>query len=600
MNSNLAPVIRIDKEKCTNCHKCVAVCPSKYCNDGSGDFLIINSDMCIGCGSCISACTHNARMYIDDFDDFISDLQSNKNIVAIVAPAIASSFPNEYLKINTLLKDMGVSAVFDVSLGAELTIKSYLEYLKEKKPKAIISQPCPAIVTYIETYKPELIKYLAPADSPMMHTIKLIKAYYPEYRSYNIAVISPCIAKKREFDEVGMGDYNVTFNSLKNYIEGNNIDLSRYEDVDFDNPPAERAVLFSTPGGLMRTLEREFPNAAQITRKIEGTAVIYEYLDSLFEQINKNRAPILIDCLNCHAGCNGGSGTDNQHKSLDEIEYYVEKRNKEAQAKYKSIKKVRQTIDSYWDGKLYERGYVNRSSNNKIVYPSKSELQATFVDMKKLTDSDLYNCAYCGYNTCEKMAIAIFNGLNRKENCYHYKSEIISELGENVSKTAIDLNSHGVSATNFVAETSKLTSKLSKEFANLQESVNSKNKMLEEFDTILEAIKNIAFQINMLSLNASIEAARAGEQGRGFMVVADAVRRLAESSENEVKKIKPFLEEMGSFFKLINYEVNNASSEFINAEQLNLSVEEGLRSIVALIGDLNEKTESFLSYTEIS
>ena len=94
----------------------------------------------------------------------------------------------------------------------------------------------------------------------MMHTMKMVKEFYPEYKSHKILVVSPCVAKLREFDEVGIGEYNVTMSKISDYLDENNIKLSSYEDEDYDNPPAERAVLFSTPGGLMETADRKSSN----------------------------------------------------------------------------------------------------------------------------------------------------------------------------------------------------------------------------------------------------------------------------------------------------------------------------------------------------
>src|SRR5574344_921540 len=198
---SLAKVIEVDAEKCQNCHACITACPSKYANDGSGDHVKINDDLCIGCGHCVEACTWGARYIVDDTEKFFIDLKSNVPMVAVVAPSVAASFPGTYLNLNTWLKKMGVRAVCDVSFGAELTIKSYLEHVKKNNPKCVISQPCPAIVSYIELYKPELLPYLAPADSPMLHSMKMIKEFYPEYSTFRIASISPCAAKRREFDE---------------------------------------------------------------------------------------------------------------------------------------------------------------------------------------------------------------------------------------------------------------------------------------------------------------------------------------------------------------------------------------------------------------
>jgi iron only hydrogenase large subunit-like protein len=554
--------------------------------------------MCLACGTCISACTHNARYYLDDIQLFLEDLKKGKKMVSIVAPAIAASFPDKYLKINALLKDIGVEANFDVSFGAELTVKSYLEHLKSNKPKAIIAQPCPALVTYIEIYRPELLKYLAPADSPMLHTIKMIKKFYPQYENYKVVVISPCIAKRRELDEVGLGDYNVTFSSLNDFIEYNQIDLDRYNDVDYDNPPAERAVLFSSPGGLLKTAEREMPEIASLTRKIEGYEVIYPYFETLSNEIASGRAPVLIDCLNCHAGCNGGPGTLCQHEPIDKLEYVVNQRNKKAQAQYETIEDVQHTISNYWMPDLYKRSYVDRSANNTLKQPSAFDLQTIYRDLKKTKEADFYNCAFCGYNSCENMAVAIYNGLNKKENCYHYKAEVIAELSSNVSTTVGELDRQSLTISEFVIRVQHITAKLNDELLMLLQTVNKNSNRLNDFSTIITALNTIAFETNLLSLNAQIEAARAGEQGKGFLVVANEVKKLAESSRDEANKIKPYLNEIAELFSLITAQLKNTSQEFQNADQLNAEVSRSMNNISAIITELNNRTQSFVSHAQ--
>lgn len=554
---SLAKIIDVNSEKCQNCHACISACPSKFCNDGSGDHVKINDDLCIGCGQCLKACTWGARTIVDDTERFFADLRRGVPIVTVIAPAIAASFPTNYLNLNGWFKNEGVSANFDVSFGAELTIKSYLEYINSANPKAVISQPCPAIVSYIELYKPELLEYLAPADSPMLHTVKMIKEFYPEYKNHKVAIISPCIAKKREFDETGYGDYNVTMTKLNEYLKNNRIALEHYPQEDYDNPPAERAVLFSTPGGLLETADRWAHGIRSKIRKIEGPHTIYEYFEHLAKDIAGMKAPLIIDCLNCEKGCNGGTGTDCRDLSADELETLINKRRDLMQGRYLNgagssditepekdeiiQERIVKLIDENWKPHLYDRSYVNRSNHKLVINVPPRNLDEIYSSMLKEKPEDHKNCSACGYGNCKDMAIAIYNGLNKPQNCHYYQQKLL-EINSEKRKEAVT------------------------EFQKLIVEEFNAEKLLAKFEPIVKAIEGISFQTSLLSINASIEAAHAGDAGAGFDIVAKEVRELAGRSKEEATKIYASLGELQKV-------LDSATDQFENQLQVFLSEE---------------------------
>ncbi len=580
-------IINVDVDKCVGCNACVRACPIGDANiaqmDEEGHLKIrIDDEKCIKCGACIRACSHDARSYVDDTERFLEDLRRGQEIALIAAPAIKIAFDGNWRHALQWLSDHGIKKIYDVSFGADICTWAHLRYLERNPGKKLISQPCAAVVNYVQRHKPELYDNLSPIHSPML----CLATYMKKVLGYKgkIAAISPCIAKIEEFRETGLVDYNVTMEHLRQFFAENNVRLPEvriYSEFEFDGSQGLEGAIYPKPGGLMSNILTHAPNLNVITS--EGTEALYHDMET-YSKLKESEKPDLFDVLNCEDGCNGGpaTGVHYQRFAMNNIMHDVEQHARKVRKANTTKKGVDQQFAEF-DKTLNLDDYVRTYKHYDIhkADVSEREIENAFVSLGKHTkDEKNFDCHSCGYRSCREMAIAVARGLNTPENCHEFMMQSIKEERQKVNEVnakVLDMNNELMRVFGNLSENLELvkqeaeqiqdtSGKSSREMTNVSTQMEELNQMNQKITQAMQAInqsvskynemtqnvEKIAGKINLLSLNAAIEAARAGEAGRGFAVVATNIRELSDNSKASVGNARESDEEVRSAIDNVN------------------------------------------------
>ncbi len=164
--------------------------------------------------------------------------------------------------------------------------------------------------------------------------------------------------------------------------------------------------------------------------------------------------------------------------------------------------------------------------------------------------------------------------------------------------SAHGVNRDTVSGRSLVALQQGSIARLASEIDQSVQVINQLASDSQAISRVLEVIKSIAEQTNLLALNAAIEAARAGEQGRGFAVVADEVRTLAKRTQQSTEEIEQMISRLqggvGAAVKAMDSSHQMASGTVGQSEQ----VQQALENILGAVGTIVDQNQQIAAAVE--
>lgn len=404
-------VIDIDKDICTGCRECAKVCPAYAIVGEQGEPQTIDTDKCVMCGQCVQKCksyvsivSHGEGAYekvrkerglpkivkeplfaaynvchLDQVKKALAD--PNKITMVQCAPSVRVALAEDFgAPLGTLdpgrlaasLKAIGFDYVYDTNFSADLTIMEEGTELITRVTKGgvlpMFTSCCPAWVTYMERFYPEIKEHLSSCKSPQQMMGAVMKTYgakinsIPAEKIFSVAVM-PCTCKEFECSREEMKneglrnvDAVITTRELAWLIKEMGINYNGLKPAEFDSPLGDytgAGNIFGVTGGVMEAAIRtgyelitgeSIPSVDVIpVRGTEGFRVAEMRVGDLTLKVGvvtgvKNVGPVIekmkagkldlhfIEVMSCPEGCVSGGGQPKLLEDTDREEAYAARR----------------------------------------------------------------------------------------------------------------------------------------------------------------------------------------------------------------------------------------------------------------------------------
>lgn len=333
----------IDGDKCKGCMKCVKVCPysaivkikvpcedscpvSAIAKDENG-YAKIDFDKCISCGKCVSACPFGAVHEKSQLIDVLQQIKSGKKVIAMIAPAIMGQLPCTPEQLNTAIKTLGFSEVYEVAQGADITIQTEVKDFTERMERGdefMTTSCCAAYNELVDKNLPTIKPFVSHTKTPLYYTAEIVKKEHPD----SVAVFfAPCSAKRKEVQNNPLIEYTISFEELGAWFIASKVEVATCESTEYKNEASRQGREFPLSGGVARAVE-SLVDEDMIIKAHHINGLNKDSIKELKKYAKTGECPLgnLIEVMSCEGGCIAGNATINSLKTaFKQVSNYGEK-----------------------------------------------------------------------------------------------------------------------------------------------------------------------------------------------------------------------------------------------------------------------------------
>jgi iron only hydrogenase large subunit-like protein/uncharacterized Fe-S cluster-containing protein len=450
------PIVYTLTANCRDCYRCVRVCPVKAIRIRDGQ-AYVDDTRCIQCGTCVRECPQHAKTIRTDTERVRELLGSGARVAVSIAPSFATVFPGwKSTRIPAALRRLGFGYVAETAEGARTVALATAALVKADPVHAgCVGGACPAVVHYIEKYRPELVDQIVPVVSPMIAHARMLKERLGA--GWSVVFVGPCAAKKQEAarpEYADAVDAVLTFMELGEWLEDEGIDLATCIESDFESPDPlasntelADARLFALAGGMLKTASIHNDGVRPDVLHTSGAESVMELLDVPAA----GWAYQIVEPLFCAEGCINGPGIPHGknlfERKNDLIRYAREKAQISAFPSSQDTSAAASAADIS-GAAAEERGetaFRLPEALKAVFIPAadihmpdiaESRILEVFEQTGKSSPDMQLNCGACGYKSCRDNAIAVVLGMAEPEMCIPYMRRLAEQRTDRILETS--------------------------------------------------------------------------------------------------------------------------------------------------------------------